>query len=308
MARDGLRVWATAERVAVIGPDGCGLGPTPLTERQRYLRPADLARTAAGGVHPDGLLVVHRATEAALAGLMSAGQAWACSDGRYALPAGPRRRAPLPPDPIATRRPPSAAATLALLLLWRPGLTHAEYARVLGVTRERVTQLLDGVPRDDPRALLTLWRASSDGTAGHVSRWAGIGGGAWDLATSAYRTLDDAGCEPVLGGQVAADVLATWRAPASSVLHVRKVPPPPPGFVIADSPASADVIVVVGRRATVPALASVVSTVAGELRVAHPLHVAADLADDARLDDRVAEHLHLVEEVADDMVRDAVLE
>lgn len=299
MARDGLRAWVTATQVAVAGPEGFRIGPLPLVERQRYLRPADLARGAQAGV----LLLLHRATGPALASLADGGRAWVCSDGRYALPGGPRRAVRVLPDPIAVRRPPSAAATLALLSLCRPGLTHADYARTLGVTRERVTQLRQGLPQDDPRGLLARWRASSDGTAGHVARWAGTRGGTWDRAAAAYHALDDAGGEPVLGGQVAADALAPWRAPATSVLHVRTISPPPSGFVVADGPSSADVTVVVGRRATVPALASVTTTVVGELRVAHPLHIAADLADDARIDERVAEHRRRVEALADAVVR-----
>jgi hypothetical protein len=50
--------------------------------------------------------------------------------------------------------------------------------------------------------------------------------------------------------------------------------------------------VVVDYRASVLAAARTADTPIGPLQVAHPLHIAADLADTAEVHERTAEHAH----------------
>jgi hypothetical protein len=279
MLRDGVKTWVTADRFAAHA-DGRDHGPVPLVLRRRYARPADLDRLPDG----DALVVLGRATVTVLRRLDAAARAWATLDGRYSLPLlGRRRDEPGPYDPIASRRPTGAHDELAVLILALPGSTHAEYAAALGVTRSRVTQMLhDAADRPLPPR---PWP-----TAGHVTRW-WSDRDPWDQARAAYEWLDVNGCHPVLGGETAADAVVPWRAPGSSILHGRKIVPPPAGFVPADSHETATVAVVVDYRPSVLAAALPVDTPVGRLRVAHPLHVAADLADAAAVDERAAEHI-----------------
>lgn len=279
MLRDGVRTWVTADRFAAQ-VDGRRYGPVPFALRRRYVRPADLASLPQG----DGLVVLRRATDTVLRRLDAAGSAWTTLDGRYWLPWLDRRRdEPVQGDPIASRLPAPADKELAVLVIAMPEASHAEYAAGLGVTRSRVTQML--------RADRRLASASPPWpTAGHVTRW-WSDQDLWDQTKAAYEWLDTNGSNPVLGGETAADAVAPWRAPSSTVVHVRKIVPPPRGFVPADSHETATMTVVVGHRPAVLAAARTIDTPVGPLRTAHPLHIAADLADTAASDERTAEHV-----------------
>ena len=281
MLRDGVKVWVTINRFAA-DVDGSQLGPVPLQLRRRYLRPADLDGLPAG----DELTVLSRATESVLESLDAAGHAWAALDGRYHLPDVDRRRdEPVSHDPIAPRRPSSAQDELCVLLAATPAATHAEYAAALGITRSRVTQLLPAVnaaPAVRPSP-----------TAGHVTRW-WSDRDPWDQARTAYEWLDSNGSAPALGGETAADAVAPWRAPGSTVMHVRKITPPPVGFVPADTYETATMAVVVDYRPSVLAAARTADTPVGPLNVAHPLHIAADLTDHDGTDERTAEHVDVL--------------
>jgi hypothetical protein len=276
MLRDGVQTWVTVDRFAARA-DGHRLGPVPLRLRRRYMRPADLNPPRSA----DGLIVLSRATASVMRSLDAAGDAWATLDGRYCLPLLDRRRdEPQDHDPIASRRPPNADDELAVLRVAMPAATHAEYAAALGITRSRVTQLL--------RSTHTTRMARPSPTAGHVTRW-WSDRTPWEQTKAAYDWLETNGCGPVLGGETGADATAPWRAPASTVMHVRKITPPPPGFVPADSYETATMTVVVDYRPSVRAAASTVHTPVGPLRVAHPLHIVGDLADAADGDERAAE-------------------
>lgn len=281
MLRDGVRTWVTADRFAAH-VDGRGHGPVPLVLRRRYMRPADLAGFPGG----DELVVLSRATATVLHRLDAADTAWATLDGRYCLPFVDRRRdEPGLHDPIASRQRSPAQDELAVLLIAMPGATHADYAAALGITRPRITQLLHATTRPLPSQ---PWP-----TAGHVTRW-WSDRDPWDQAKAAYGWLDDNGSDPVLGGETAADAIAPWRAPGSTVMHVRKITPPPDGFVPADSHETATMTVVVDYRPSVLAAARTTDTPAGPLQVAHPLHIAADLADEAAAHERTAEHVDVL--------------
>lgn len=281
MLRDGVKSWITIDRFAA-DVDGRQLGPVPLRLRRRYLRPADLD----GFPADDDLVVLSRATGSVLDALNAAGCTWAALDGRYRLPdLGCRRDKPVPQDPIASRRPSQARDELRVLLAAMPAATHAEYAAALGITRSRVTQLRATV--DDTLA------ARSSSTAGHVTRW-WSDREPWDQVAAAYEWLEANGSTPVLGGETAADAVAPWRAPDSTVMHVRKITPPPVGFVPADSPETATMTVVVDYRPSVLAAASTADTPVGPLAVAHPLHIAGDLADPDGTDERTAEHIEVL--------------
>jgi hypothetical protein len=276
MLRDGVQTWVTVDRFAARA-DGHRLGPVPLRLRRRYMRPADLNPPRSA----DGLIVLSRATASVMRSLDAAGDAWATLDGRYCLPLLDRRRdEPQDHDPIASRHPPNAEDELAVLRVAMPAATHAEYAAALDLTRSRVTQML--------RSAHTIRPAQPSPTAGHVTRW-WSDRSPWQQTKAAYEWLDANGSSPVLGGETAADATAPWRAPASTVMHVRKITPPPPGFVPADSHETATMTVVVDYRPSVLAAASTVDTPVGSLRVAHPLHIVADLADAADSDERAAE-------------------
>lgn len=281
MLHDGVKSWVTIDRFAA-DVDGRQLEPVPLRLRRRYMRPADL-----DGFPPsDELVVLSRATESVLRSLAAAGSAWATVNGRYHLPTLDRRRdEPVPPDPIASRRPSQAQDELRVLLVAMPAATHAEYAAALGITRSRVTQLLSAV--DGALAV----RPSP--TAGHVTRW-WSDRDPWDQAKAAHDWLDANGSNPVLGGETAADAVAPWRAPDSTVMHVRKITPPPAGFVPADSYETATMTLVVDYRPSVLAAARTADTPVGPLQVAHPLHIAADLTDPDGTDERTAEHLNVL--------------
>jgi hypothetical protein len=281
MLRDGVKAWVTVDRIAA-DVDGHQLGPMPLRLRRRYLRPADLD----GFPADDEFVVLSRATESVLERLNATGRAWAALDGRYHLPdLGCRRDEPVPRDPIASRRPCQARDELRVLLAAMPAATHAEYAAALGITRSRVTQLLSTV--DDAPAV------RSSATAGHVTRW-WSDRDPWDQVKAAYEWLDANGSTPVLGGETAADAVAPWRAPGSTVMHVRKITPPPAGLVLADSYETATMTVVVDYRPSVLAAARTADTPAGAFQVAHPLHIAADLADPDGADERTAEHVEVL--------------
>ena len=281
MLHDGVKSWVTVDRFAAQA-DSHHYGPVPLRLRRRYARPADLDR------FPDGveLVVLSRATDTVLRRLDAASGAWATLDGRYSLPFLDRRRDQhAPRDPIASRPPSHAQDELAVLLIATPTATHAEYAAALGITRSRVTQMLHTVDRTTP--------VRSSPTAGHVTRW-WSDRDPWDQAKAAYEWLDANGSDPVLGGETAADAVAPWRAPESTVMHVRKITPPPAGLVPADSYKTATMTVVVDYRPSVLAAARTVDTPIGPLKVAHPLHIAADLADAAEVDERTAEHVKVL--------------
>lgn len=281
MLRDGAKTWLTTHMV-VARVDGRDYGPVRVLLWRRYARPADLVRLPDGDV----FVILERATDTVLQRLDEAGRAWAVLDGRYSLPALARRRdSPVQPDPVAARRPPDALAELALLVEALPGATHAELADALGVTRARVTQMLSSVPAGPA--------VPPGPTAGHVTRWWSAAR-PWEQAQAVYEWLDANACVPVLGGETAADAIAPWRAPASAVVHARKIVPPPAGFVPADSHETATVTVVVDYRPSVIAGARDVDTPVGVLRVAHPLHVAADLHDAAALDERAAEQVDML--------------
>lgn len=281
MLRDGVKSWVTIDRFAA-DVDGHQLEPVPLRLRRRYMRPADL-----DGFPPsDELVVLSRATASVLRRFAAAGSAWAKLDGRYQLPTLDRRRdEPVPHDPIASRRPSQAQHELRVLLVALPAATHAEYAAALGITRSRVTQLLPTLDRALP--------IRPSPTAGHVTRW-WSDRDPWDQAKAAREWLDANGSNPVLGGETAADAVAPWRAPASTVMHVRKIAPPPAGFVPADSHETATMTLVVDYRPAVLAAARTADTPVGPLQVAHPLHIAADLADPDGADERTAEHLDVL--------------
>lgn len=155
----------------------------------------------------------------------------------------------------------------------------------LGVTRSRVTQLQHTAAHRLPE------RPSP--TAGHVSRWWSELD-PWDQARAAYEWLNDNGSTPVLGGETAADAVAPWRAPESTVVHVRKIPPPPGVFVPADSYQTATLTVVIDYRPAVLAAARTVDTPIGPLQVAHPWHIAADLSHRAAAEERTAEHVDVL--------------
>lgn len=281
MLRDGVKTWVTVDRFAA-DVDGRQRGPMPLRLRRRYLRPADLDGFPAG----DELVVLSRATGPVLESLNAAGCAWTALDGRYNLPdLGRRRDEPVTPDPIASRHPSRARDELRVLLAAMPAATHAAYAAALGITRSRVTQLLTTV--EDAPAV----RSST--TAGHVTRW-WSDRDPWDQVKAAYEWLDANGSTPVLGGETAADAVAPWRAPGSTVVHVRKIAPPPVGFVPADSYDIATMTVVVDYRPSVLAAARTADTPVGPLKVAHPLHIAADLADPDGTDERTAEQVDVL--------------
>lgn len=281
MLRDGVSTWVTADRFAAE-IDGRRYGPVPLSLRRRYMRPVDLDKFPAGDV----FVVLSRATETVLRRLDAANRAWATIDGRYYLPALHRRRdEPGLFDPIASGQPSPADDELALLRVAMPGATHAEYAAALGVTRSRVTQLQH---KADDSLPARPWR-----TAGHVSRW-WSDLDPWDQAKAAYEWLDDNGSTPALGGETAADAIAPWRAPGSTVVHVQKIPPPPAGFVPADSHLTATMTVVLDYRPSVLSAAQTADTPVGPLQVAHAWHIAADLSHTAATDERTAEHLDVL--------------
>jgi hypothetical protein len=288
---NGGKVWVTRRHAAVLDTQGRSHGPVPLVRWYRYVRPADVPR-----LPPGTMLVADRMTETAARELT--GQNWWATtvDGRYSI-AEMRGDPERSPDPIARRRPAPLEVQLTGLMMAAPDQPHRFYAAALGISRARVTQLfaaLDGAgERLEAHQLLTRWVAADPRTTGHVTRWKGAGS-AWEQAGEAYRWLDEQRCEPVLGGEVAADAHRPWRSPGSSVLHVRKLTPPPPGFVVADSPATATVTVVVDTTPAVPAVAAELDTPIGRVLLAHPVHVAQDLADAAAHDERAAEHRELL--------------
>jgi hypothetical protein len=290
-ARSGGRLWLTKQHVAVHDGSGGSHGPVPLVRWHRYVRPADVARLPAGA-----MVVTDRMTGPA-AELLTGRNWWATTaDGAYSI-AGRRNTVACSTDPVAHRRAAPLDVELAALVLAAPDLPQRFYAEALEVSRVRVTQLF-GMLRPvgqslEPSALLERWVDADPRTAGQVTRWKGAGS-AWEQARAAYRWLDEQRCNPVLGGEVAADAIRPWRSPGSAVLHVRKLTPPPPGFVIADGPATATVTVVVDDVPAVNAVASTVHTPVGQLRRAHPVHVARDLADAGELDERAAAHRRLL--------------
>jgi hypothetical protein len=220
--------------------------PTPLN-------PSDVVALVNNHAEP-GLIIVPAATPAARAAVDAAGWSWLVDSGQQvvgALRIAGRRIALDEHDNAALDRPrrgrpgpvPWGVLTLVRRLIERPYATQRELAELAGISQPRVSQSLRvladrrlvqrssaGWTVGDVDALVRWWLESYPGPGGISTFWFGLEPpmaqaravvGLFDTvgpdgdATSAGQSA------VVVSGDVAADIIAPWRAPERAVVYAR---------------------------------------------------------------------------------------
>ncbi len=240
-----------------------------------------------------GLFVTTRASARAVEVLTAAGWNVVTDVGQLGVRLGDRWIAPEPPPTVparqgATRRGPVpwATFTVARRLLAGPPSTQDHLGRRSAVSQPKVSRVLarmraDGLVVRTPQGwapadwdrLTDWWLAAYPGPGGVASYWTSV-------APPAVQAAETLSClnatDPdngVLSGDVAADVLAPWRRPSSSVVYVRtgmRVP----GLVPVSTPDEATLTVCAPAD---PGLRLPRPWQAGGQRLADPLQVLYDL-------------------------------
>ncbi|HEX5597270.1 MAG TPA: helix-turn-helix domain-containing protein [Micromonosporaceae bacterium] len=220
----------------------------------RPLNPSDI--TSLVGRYPQpGLLVVPSATQEAREVVEQAGWSWVAEEAGHVVgllqiegermrveagaPATVARVVELKPGPV-----PWGTLTVARRLLERPSATQRELAEWAGVSQPRVSQILaslaaqrlvqraaNGWQVRDFDQMLRWWLDAYRGPEGISSFWYGLESPR-EQAQAVVRLLQEraigdrdaeVGATPaVLSGDVAADFIAPWRAPARAVVYARR--------------------------------------------------------------------------------------
>ena len=187
-----------------------------------------------------GLFVTPRASARTVEAFAAAGWSVATDAGQLAVRLGDRWIAPeaqpIVPTQRATRRGPTpwATFTVARRLLAGPPSTQDAMARRCGLSQSKVSRALARLRTDDltvrtPQgwapadwdALADWWLAHYPGPGGVTSYWTSVDSPTVQAAEalSALNATDPTNA--ALSGDVAADLLAPWRRPSSSVVYVR---------------------------------------------------------------------------------------
>ncbi|PZG21465.1 hypothetical protein C1I95_07335 [Micromonospora craterilacus] len=206
--------------------------PTPLS-------PSDIVAVA--GRYPEPcLIIVPAATSAAREAVEATGGSWLVDSGQHVagvLHIDGTRIVLRPPAPAATRptrrgRVPWGAFTLVRRMIQQPHATQRELAALAGVSQPRVSQVLtaladidvvrraqDGWTLQNVDAAIDWWLSSYPGPGGITTYWFGLRA-VVEQAARVASILAAAGVQPVaVSGDVAADLLAPWRAPARAVVY-----------------------------------------------------------------------------------------
>ncbi|MER7457489.1 winged helix-turn-helix transcriptional regulator [Micromonospora sp. NPDC126480] len=204
--------------------------PTPL-------RPRDIAALISRHSEPC-LVIVPTATPGVQKAVEAAGWSWLAEDGQRIT--GVLRidseRIPLHPPVEAAKRSartgpvPWGTFTLIRRMIQRPDITQRELAALVGVSQPRVSQALRALADEE-----VVWRTSSGWTVRDIDaaiRWwlatypgpGGISTYWYGLAPAVEQARTVVAAAPpsvVVSGDVAADVIAPWRAPTRAVLYAR---------------------------------------------------------------------------------------
>ena len=209
-----------------------------------------------------GLFVTPRVSARTAEALAAAGWSVVTDVGQLAVRLDDRWITPepqptVPTQPGATQRGPTSWAlfTVARRLLAGPPSTQEDLARRCGVSQPRVSRLLarlhaDGLVVRTPHgwapvdwdALADWWLARYPGPGGVTSYWTSLDPPTVQAAETLLALNATDPDNAVLSGDVAADSLAPWRRPVSSVLYVR-TGRPLPGLVPVGTPDEATVTV-----------------------------------------------------------------
>ncbi|MCL2467370.1 MAG: MarR family transcriptional regulator [Micrococcales bacterium] len=211
--------------------------------------------------HGPGLFAVPRASIKAVDTLVAAGWNVVTDTGRVAVRLDKRWITPGPQPVVvsqrATQRGPTPWALFTVLrrLLAAPCATQADLARRSGVSQPKVSRVLtrlraDGlVVRDAQTWTIADWDAAADwwlarypGPGGVTSYWTSTDPPTVEAAKAMAALTATGPSNAVLSGDVAADVLAPWRRPSSSVVYAR-AGKPLPGMVPVSTPDEATLTV-----------------------------------------------------------------
>ena len=205
--------------------------PTPLT-------PRDIATSV--NRHPEPcLIIVPAATPAVREAVEAAGWSWLVDSGQQVtgvLRFDGERIALGPPAETAKRsakrgRVPWGTFTLVRRLIQHPYATQQELAALVGVSQPRVSQALadDGLVQRTPHGwavrdideVIRWWLSTYPGPGGIGTYWYGLAPVVEQARTVVQlaTAADPAGV--AVSGDVAADIIAPWRAPTRAILYAR---------------------------------------------------------------------------------------
>lgn len=147
----------------------------------------------------------------------------------------------------------------------------------------------DGVIARDRRALLEHWIDDYPGPGGQEFGWYGLAD-AREQAVTSCTVTDSLDLQPLVGGDVAADIIAPWKLPTSARVYVRE-PVDLTGDGFAPAPLDeATLVTCVPRDPTLWQLTSIGRAAGGgdDLPLADPLIVLWDLLSSADIDSEPA--------------------
>ena len=231
--------------VAVVDSDHVQLRNGPDKTTFRLVRSARRLGPSEIGNPPerDSLLVVPRMSEAAATQALKQrwsviadeGPAWIILDNRVIeLRSGSDDDSDVTSSPRRGRPGFSIYTVLRTLLALPDGATQTEVAKYAAVSQPRVSQALNLlmtknlVARGDagwfvphPTAAVDWWSADYPGPGGIRTHWFGLDP-VVKQARRAYDQLADVHAKPVVSGDIAADLVAPWRAPNHALLYAKK--------------------------------------------------------------------------------------
>ncbi|WP_156313165.1 helix-turn-helix domain-containing protein [Micromonospora sp. HK10] len=208
--------------------------PTPL-------RPRDIAALVSRHAEPC-LVIVPAATPGVREAVEAAGWSWLAEDGQRitgVLRIGRQRIGLQPPAAAAGRsakpgRVPWGTFTLVRRMIQRPYATQQELAVLVGVSQPRVSQALRSLAEEeivrrtpsgwtirDIDAAIRWWLATYPGPGGISTYWYSLPPPVEQARAVVERvgTADRHGV--AVSGDVAADIIAPWRAPNRAILYAR---------------------------------------------------------------------------------------
>jgi hypothetical protein len=206
--------------------------------------------------------------------------------------------------PARTRGPASwATFAIARRLLAAPAMTQRELAERCGLSQSRVSRLASRLVNaglveqtagqwrpSDWDTLLDWWLRTYPGAAGTASYWYSLD----DPATQTVKALTvlqtAPAAHPVISGDVAADLLAPWRRPTSTIIYTKiGAPLENAGFIAVGTPDKASLAL---RAPADPGVWLPTPWIVGDhLAVADPLQVLHDLTVVPGSDRTEAAHL-----------------
>ncbi|WP_433531662.1 hypothetical protein ACQPYA_06115 [Micromonospora sp. CA-263727] len=203
------------------------------------LNPSDIAAVTSRHREPC-LIIIPAATPAVRKAVEATGGSWVIDsgndvtgvlqiDGRRIVLGTPTQRTV---RPARRGRVPWGAFTVVRRMIQQPHATQRELAAFAGVSQPRVSQVMTKLADidvvrcmqsrwtlHDVDGAINWWLASYPGPGGITTYWYGLTP-IVEQAARVTRLLEAAGVQPVaVSGDVAADLLAPWRAPARAVIY-----------------------------------------------------------------------------------------